>query len=117
MWCSASRTSSDVFCRQSCSQLWLRSMSNAHALISETLAPDLSDTASYRSHHSFEKAFCTINELYSGLNRVQAPYSDAMILFMWQDDIIGVAQFIDACLERVFTSAAPPLGDQASDQP
>ena len=40
-----------------------------------------------------------------------------MILFMRQDDIIGVARFIDACLERVYTSAGPPVGDQASDQP
>ena len=40
-----------------------------------------------------------------------------MILFMRQDDIIGVALFIDACLERVYTSAGPPVGDQASDQP
>ena len=30
-----------------------------------------------------------------------------MILFMWQDDIIGVARFMDACLERVYTSAGP----------
>ena len=40
-----------------------------------------------------------------------------MILFMWQDDIIGVARFVDACLERVSASAGPPVGDQASDQP
>ena len=40
-----------------------------------------------------------------------------MILFLWQDDIIGVARFLDACLERVYTSAGPPVGDQASDQP
>ena len=39
----------------------------------------------------------------------------AMILFMWQDDIIGAARFIDARLERVSTSAGPPVGDQASD--
>ena len=40
-----------------------------------------------------------------------------MILFMWQDDIIGVARFIDACLERVYPSTGPPMEDQASDQP
>ena len=40
-----------------------------------------------------------------------------MILFMWQNDTIGVAQFIDTCLEIVYTSAGPPAGDQASDQP
>ena len=40
-----------------------------------------------------------------------------MILFKWQDDIIGVARFIDACLERVYTLAGPPVEDQASDQP
>ena len=34
---------------------------------------------------------------------------------MWQDDIIGVARFIDTCLERVHTSAGLPMGDQASD--
>ena len=28
---------------------------------------------------------------------------------MWQDDIIGVARFIDACLERVCTSPGPPV--------
>ena len=33
----------------------------------------------------------------------QAPQGYAMNLFMWQDDIIGVARFIDACLERVYT--------------
>ena len=48
---------------------------------------------------------------------VQAPQGDAVILFMWQDDIIGVARFIDACLHNVFTSAGPPVGEQASDQP
>ena len=36
-------------------------------------------------------------------NMFQAP-DDAMILFMWQDNIIGA----DACLERVYTSAGPP---------
>ena len=36
---------------------------------------------------------------------------------MWQADIIGVARFIEACLERVYTSAGPPRGGQASDQP
>ena len=43
----------------------------------------------------------------------------AMILFMWQDDLIGVAHFIDACLELVYTSMStgPTIGAQASDQP
>ena len=36
---------------------------------------------------------------------------------MWQDDIISVAWFINAGLERAYTSAGPPVGDQASDQP
>ena len=54
---------------------------------------------------------------HSPLDLFQAPQGNAMILFMWQDDIIGVARFIDACLERVSTSAGPPVGDQASDQP
>ena len=42
---------------------------------------------------------------------------NAVILIMWPDDITGVARFIDACLERVYTSDGPPVGDQASDQP
>ena len=50
-------------------------------------------------------------------NLFQAPQGDAMILVMWQDDLLGVAWFIDACSERVYTSAGPPVGDQASDQP
>ena len=50
-------------------------------------------------------------------NLFQAPQCDAMSRFMWQDDIIGVARFIDARLERVYTSTGPPVGDQASDQP
>ena len=51
-------------------------------------------------------------------NLFQAPQGDAMIHFMWQDCIIGVARFIDACLERVYTSDGPPVrGDQAYDQP
>ena len=29
----------------------------------------------------------------------------------------GQLVFIDACLERVYTSAGPPVGTQASDQP
>ena len=43
----------------------------------------------------------------------------AMILFMWQDDRIGVARFIDACLQLVHTSmcTGPTIGGQASDQP
>ena len=38
-------------------------------------------------------------------NLSEAPQGDAIILFMWQDDIIGVARFTDACLERVYTCA------------
>lgn len=30
--------------------------------------------------------------------------------------MIGVARFVDACLKRLYTSAGPPVGDQASDQ-
>ena len=47
----------------------------------------------------------------------QAPQADAMTLFMWQVDIIGVARFIGACLGRVYPSAGPPVGGQTSDQP
>ena len=30
-------------------------------------------------------------------NSFQAPQGHAMILFMWQDNILGVARFVDAC--------------------
>ena len=50
-------------------------------------------------------------------NLFQAPHGDAVILFMRQDDIIGVAWIIDASLERVYSSAGPLVGHQASDQP
>ena len=56
-------------------------------------------------------------DILTNENLFQAPQGDAMILFMWQDDIIGVARFIDACSERMSTSAGPPMGGQASDQP
>ena len=32
-------------------------------------------------------------------------------------DIIGIARLNDACLDRVYTSAGPSVGAQASDQP
>ena len=36
--------------------------------------------------------------------------ADAMVLFMRQDDIIGVLRFIDACLERIlYTSDSPEM--------
>ena len=40
-----------------------------------------------------------LQDLRDGYEKLfQAPQGDAMIL-MWQDDIIGVARFIDACLD------------------
>jgi hypothetical protein len=36
-----------------------------------------------------------LRERYEDL--FQAPQGDAMMLFMWQDDIIGVAQSIEKC--------------------
>ena len=33
---------------------------------------------------------------------------DAMVLFMWQDDMIGVVQFIDECLERILYTFDQP---------
>ena len=47
----------------------------------------------------------------SGMGARAVSKGDAMIFFMWQDDVVGVAGFIGACLERVYTSASPPLGD------
>ena len=59
-----------------------------------------------------------LQELHDRYEKLfQAPQGDAMIFHMWQDDIIGVARFIDARLERVYTSAGLPMRDQASDQP
>ena len=59
-------------------------------------------------HFLFEcPALQDLRDRYEDL--FQAPQGDAMILFMWQDDIIGVARFIDACLERVYTSAGRAL--------
>ena len=37
----------------------------------------------------------------TALNLFQASHGDAMILFMWQDDTVGVARFIDACLNQL----------------
>ena len=37
-----------------------------------------------------------------------------MLAFMWQIDLIGVAKYINACLNRV---NPPPSGGSASDQP
>ena len=34
--------------------------------------------------------------------------ADAMILFMWQDDMIGVVRFIDECLERILYISDQP---------
>ena len=42
---------------------------------------------------------------------------DAMTFSLWQDDIMSVARFIDAGLERVYIAAGPSVGDQALDQP
>jgi hypothetical protein len=49
-------------------------------------------------------------------NLFHTPQVDAMLLFMWQDDMSNVAWFIDACPERLYTLAGPLMEDQASDQ-
>ena len=36
--------------------------------------------------------------------------------FMWQADLVGVAKFVDACLEMVYAAGPSSVG-QASDQP
>ena len=61
-----------------------------------------------------------LRDRYEKLFQTPQGHDHAMILFIRQDvidDIIGVARFIDACLERVYTSDGPPVGDHASDQP
>ena len=42
---------------------------------------------------------------------------DTMLLFMWQQDMVSAARFIDECLQLVYTSADPLIEDQASHQP
>ena len=34
--------------------------------------------------------------------------ADAMVLFMWQDGMIGMVQFIDECLERILYTTDQP---------
>ncbi len=41
----------------------------------------------------------------------------ALLQFMRQDDIHGVALFIQACLDRCYGAGPDPEGVQASDQP
>ena len=38
----------------------------------------------------------------------QGARADAMVLFMWQDDMIGVVRFIDECLERILYTSDQP---------
>ena len=33
---------------------------------------------------------------------------EVMVSFMWQDDMIGVARFIDECLERILYTSDQP---------
>ena len=38
--------------------------------------------------------------------------------FLWQDDLVSVAKFIHACLDKMFSCATGLFNDsQASDQP
>ena len=34
--------------------------------------------------------------------------ADTMVLFMWQDDMVGVVRFIDKCLERTLYTYDQP---------
>ena len=43
-------------------------------------------------------------------------HAATMLQFMWQDDIHGVAIFIQACLDRCY-AGPDPQGGRASDQP
>ena len=36
-----------------------------------------------------------------GAHLFEGAQADAMVLFIWQDDMIGVVRFIDECLERI----------------
>jgi len=64
-------------------------------------------------HFVFEcPAFQSVRDTYRHLF-VGDP---TMRQFMWQDDLVGVAKFVDACMEMMYT-AGPSAGGQASDQP
>ena len=77
---------------------------------------DEKQTVSVHSNTVFEcPALYNLQDRYEIL--CQAPQEDAMILFMWQNDFVGVAPFLDACLSRMYTTAGLPLGDHASNQP
>ena len=39
---------------------------------------------------------------------LEGPQADAMVLFMCQDDMIGVVRFIDECLERILYTSDQP---------
>ena len=54
--------------------------------------------------------------LQAGLHRI-VPCLSVLRALPFLPNMPGVAQLIAACLERVYTSAGPPVGDQASDQP
>ena len=63
----------------------------------------------HEKHLAFEcPALQDLRDRYEYL--FQAPQVDAMILFMWQDDIIGVAWFFDACLEKSVHNSWPSRG-------
>ena len=34
--------------------------------------------------------------------------ADAMVLFMWQDDMVGVVRLFDECLERILHTSDQP---------
>ena len=38
----------------------------------------------------------------------EGPQADAMVLFRWQDDTVGVVRFIDECLERILYTSDQP---------
>ena len=38
----------------------------------------------------------------------KGPQADAMVFFMWQDDMIGVVRFIHECLERILYTSDQP---------
>ena len=44
-------------------------------------------------------------------------HAATMLQFMWQDDIRGVAIFIQECLDRCYGANPDPEGGQPSDQP
>ena len=67
-----------------------------------------------QAHHVKFPALQDLRDRHENL--FQAPQGDAVMLFMWQDDIVGVARFV-RMLRKCLHISWPSRGGQASNQP